>query len=78
MMPVLDDCPQCRPALSLLTSRQLEVVRLVARGATNQAVADQLGVSINTVKKSLKLSFVALDVATRTELAARFGHCLLR
>jgi DNA-binding NarL/FixJ family response regulator len=77
-MLVLEDCPQCRPALSRLTRRQLDVVRLVARGSTNQAVADQLGVSINTIKKSLKLAFAALDVASRTELAARFGHCLLR
>lgn len=75
---MLDECPQCEPALRLLTRRQLEVVRLVARGGTNQAVADQLRISINTVKKCLKVAFAAVRVTNRTELAARYGHCLLR
>lgn len=36
--------------LSLLTPRQLSILRLLAQGETNQRIADQLGISIKTVQ----------------------------
>jgi DNA-binding NarL/FixJ family response regulator len=36
--------------LSVLTSRELEVLKLVAEGRTNQEIADQLSLSIKTVQ----------------------------
>lgn len=49
-----------------LTERQLEVVRLLARGLSNKAIARELGVSEGTVKVHLLAVFRALEVRNRT------------
>lgn len=58
-----------RPALPL-TPRQLAIAQRAARGDTNAQIAQELGISINTVKVRLKQVFERLDVCNRTELAA--------
>lgn len=56
-----------RPATaSGLTARQMDVVRLLARGLSNKAIARELGVSEGTVKVHLLAIFRALDVRNRT------------
>ena len=52
-----------------LTERELEIVRAVATGATNQQIAQELMISVNTVKVHLKNIFVKLDTQSRTEVA---------
>jgi len=59
-----------------LTRRQAEIARLAGRGDTNTEVADTLGISVNTVKKSLKIVFDMIGVATRRELSAFLGRGL--
>jgi DNA-binding CsgD family transcriptional regulator len=54
-----------------LTSRQWEILRQVATGATNTQVARTLGVSEGTVRKHLENVFVRLDVLSRTKAVAR-------
>jgi DNA-binding CsgD family transcriptional regulator/N-acetylneuraminic acid mutarotase len=54
---------------SVLTERELEIVRAVATGATNQQIARDLTISINTVKVHLKNIFAKLDIQSRTEVA---------
>jgi DNA-binding NarL/FixJ family response regulator len=56
-----------------LTERQMDVVRLLARGLSNKAIARELGVSEGTVKVHLLAVFRVLDVRNRTSavLAAR-------
>lgn len=63
--------PRDRPlqGLSSLTESELKVVRLVARGATNRAVADQMVISPHTVSTHLRRAFAKLDVHSRTQLA---------
>lgn len=51
-----------------LTPRQADVAALAARGATNPQIAQQLGVSENTVKTHLKDVFDRLGVTSRAEL----------
>ncbi|MBF0688562.1 MAG: response regulator transcription factor [Cellulomonas sp.] len=53
----------------LLTPRELDVVRLVARGCSNQEIADQLVLSTETVRTYLRRMFVKLGVKDRTHLA---------
>ena len=56
-----------------LTERQMDVVRLLAQGLSNKAIARQLGVSEGTIKVHLLAVFRALDVRNRTSavLAAK-------
>ncbi len=50
-----------------LTERELEVLRLAARGLTNRAIGFQLGISERTVHSHLINIFAKLGVSTRTE-----------
>ena len=51
-----------------LTSREQEVVRLVARGQSNKAIAHQLGISPRTVEGHLNHVFEKVGANSRTEL----------
>ncbi|WP_197093955.1 response regulator [Nonomuraea sp. SBT364] len=53
-----------------LTDRELDVVRLIARGRTNQEVAAELFVSLSTVKTHLGSIFAKLGARNRVEIAA--------
>lgn len=54
-----------------ITPRELEVLRLVARGFHNKEIAMVLGVSIRTVEGHLNTIFVKLGVESRTEAVVR-------
>ena len=54
-----------------LTPRELEVLELLAQGATNKEIAEKLVISTNTVKRHLKSIFQKLEVNTRSAAAAK-------
>ena len=54
-----------------LTARELEILRLVAAGTPNQRIADQLVVTLDTVKKHITHLLGKLGAANRTEAVAR-------
>ncbi len=56
-----------------LSSREREVLGLVARGRRVKDVAKQLSVSHHTVRNHLKSIFRKLDVHSQAELVLRFG-----
>ncbi len=51
----------------LLSEREIEILKLVASGKSNQSIADQLSISENTVKYHLKNILQKLGVSNRTE-----------
>jgi DNA-binding NarL/FixJ family response regulator len=61
------------PAPATLSSREVEVLRLVARGRTNQEIADELVIALNTVARHVSNIFDKTGVANRAE-AASFAH----
>jgi len=50
-----------------LTDRELDVLRLAARGLTNRAIGHDLGISHRTVQGHLQNVYGKLDVSSRTE-----------
>ncbi|MFT3875342.1 MAG: response regulator transcription factor [Propioniciclava sp.] len=52
-----------------LSERELQVIRLVAAGWSNQQIADELFLTLPTVRTYLRRLFLKLDVSDRTQLA---------
>jgi DNA-binding CsgD family transcriptional regulator len=52
-----------------LSESEVAVVELVARGATNREVADQLYLSPHTVNAHLRHIYSKLEIRSRVELA---------
>ncbi len=62
--------------IAKLTPRQREVLNLLASGMTNNEIAKELVVTVNTVKKHVLAIFSTLEVNTRAAaagIAARYG-----
>jgi len=77
MTPSMDSNEAQQPRLS---ERELEILKLVATGASNQQIARDLFISVNTVKVHLRNIFGKLGVESRTEAtlyAVRQGWVVL-
>jgi DNA-binding NarL/FixJ family response regulator len=58
-------------AVARLSGRELDVVRLVVEGRSNDEIAARLGIGAKTVESHLRRLFERFDIASRTELATR-------
>jgi LuxR family maltose regulon positive regulatory protein len=61
----------CLDSGEQLSERELEVVRLMACGATNQEIAEKLVITVGTVKSHVNHILRKLDSHNRTEAVAR-------
>jgi two-component system, cell cycle sensor histidine kinase and response regulator CckA len=69
---------QTAGALSPLTTREQQVLGLVADGMTNETAADALGISPETVQSHIRNAMSKLDADTRTQaVATAFRRSLL-
>ena len=55
-----------------LTPREQEVLSLLAKGYFYKEIADQLGVTINTLRNHLRAIYEKLHVHSRTEATVKF------
>lgn len=63
----------------LLSEREREVLQLLADGRSNEQIAAQLFISINTVKTHLSNVYVKLDAKRRTEAIRKArALCLIK
>lgn len=56
-------------ATDQLTSREREILAFLARGASNKAIAQQLGISADTVKLHVRNVLAKLNLSSRVEAA---------
>jgi DNA-binding NarL/FixJ family response regulator len=56
-----------------LSTREVEVLRLLAAGKSNAQIADELVISLNTVRRHVSNIFAKIGVENRTE-AASYAH----
>ncbi|MGH9121436.1 MAG: LuxR C-terminal-related transcriptional regulator, partial [Acidimicrobiales bacterium] len=54
-----------------LTARELDVLRMITKGASTEAIAAKLYISLKTVKNHLASIYDKLDVADRTQAVLR-------
>ena len=67
-----------RPTPAGLTSREVEVLRLVAAGKSNREIAETLYLSVKTVARHLSNIFFKIGVSSRTAAAAfAYEHGLI-
>lgn len=70
--PVLTLSDEPRAAASPLSEREIEVLRLLAKGLANKQIALELGISEHTVKFHVSSIYTKLNAANRTQ-AVREG-----
>lgn len=63
--------PKEQEALDLLSEREMEVLRLAARGLSNQDIANELCLSMRTVQGHVGHIFNKLKVSSRTEAVVK-------
>lgn len=54
-----------------LTKKEREVAELAAQGMQNKEIAEQMGVSVSTVRTHLRRVFTKLDISRRSEIIKR-------
>ena len=63
--------PSTQPLVEPLSERELQVLRLLSTGKSNQEIADGLVLATGTVKRHLYNIYGKLNVSNRTQCAAR-------
>jgi DNA-binding NarL/FixJ family response regulator len=63
--------PRASAGLARLSERELDVVRLVVEGRSNDEIGGRLGIGPKTVESHLRRLFERFDLSSRTELATR-------
>lgn len=64
--------------LAPLTEREFEVLRLLYAGKTNQQIAAELYIAINTLKKHINNAYFKLEVTSRTTAVAKLRDLMVR
>jgi DNA-binding NarL/FixJ family response regulator len=71
VLPSIQDAPARAPGPDALTPREAEVMELLQTGKTNAEIANDLHVSVETIRSHARRIYRKLGVKTRRELLAR-------
>ena len=58
-----------------LSSREIEVAKLAAKGYSNMEIAEELFISVETVKRHLSTIFDKLNIKSRKEIKSSICNC---
>lgn len=64
--------------LSQVSEREFDVLKRIYAGKTNQQIAEELSISVNTIKKHINSSYLKLDVLTRTTAIVRLRELMMK
>ncbi len=67
-----------RHLINSVTEREFEVLQLIYEGKTNQQIAQQLFVSLNTIKRHINNAYLKLDTSSRSTAIARLRELMLK
>ena len=59
-----------------LSEREFEILQRIYEGKTNQQIAEEVFISVNTVKKHINSAYLKLDVTTRTKAIGRLQELM--
>jgi DNA-binding NarL/FixJ family response regulator len=77
-VPRLDPDKINHQLVTPLSEREFEVMQLLYDGKTNQQIASDLFISLNTLKKHINNAYFKLDVSSRTIAVARLRSSMLK
>ncbi|TMD63944.1 MAG: response regulator transcription factor [Chloroflexi bacterium] len=63
--------PQAQPLVEPLSERELDILRLLSQGASNKEIADDLVITVGTVKNHVTSILAKLGVRDRTQAALK-------
>ncbi|MGI9148612.1 MAG: response regulator transcription factor [Chloroflexota bacterium] len=76
--PHVEVAVQVAPLVGELTSREVEVLRLVANGQSNKEIAAELVLSVRTVERHITNLYAKIDARGKADATAyAFKHGLL-
>jgi DNA-binding NarL/FixJ family response regulator len=61
-----------------LSEREFNVLQLIYAGKTNQQIAGEIFVSVNTIKKHIQNAYLKLDATSRSTAIARLRELMLK
>lgn len=67
-----------RHLINHLSEREFDVLQMIYSGKTNQQIANEIFVSINTIKKHIQNAYLKLDVTSRSTAIARLRALMLK
>ena len=76
-MPVLSAEKINKHLVTPLTEREFDVIKLMYDGKTNQQIATELFIAMNTLKKHINNAYFKMDVNSRTTAVAKMRSCML-
>ena len=71
VLPASQILPGMKSMIDPLSNRELEILRLIGEGYTNQEIAEQLVITLHTVKKHSSNIYAKMGVSSRTQAVAR-------